>query len=148
MSLKNTLQQELVTALKQKDEIRLSVFRLLTSAIKNEEIKQKKRGAGLADKEIYAIIARQIKQRRDSIEQFTKGGRTDLAEKEQKELNVLQTFLPEQMSEEEIRSIAREVVGSGATGFGAVMGAVMQKVKGRADGGLVKKIVQEMLKNS
>ena len=71
-----------------------------------------------------------------------------MAEKEQKELAILQKFMPEQMSEDEIRAMAQEVVASGTSGFGSVMGAVMQKVKGRADGKLVKKIVQEILKNS
>ncbi len=145
MSLNIRIQEQLKTSLKNKDVTLVAVLRMLISAIKNEEIAQVKREEGLSDEEIIAVIARQIKQRKDSIEQFTKGGRTDLAEKEQKELNILQAFMPEQMSDEEISSIAREIIAGGISGFGAVMSAVMQQVKGRADGGVVKKIVEKIL---
>ena len=145
MSLKLTIQDQLKTSLKTKDATRVLVLRMLISAIKNEEIAQVKREEGLSDEEITAVIARQIKQRKDSIEQFIKGERMDLAEKEQKELSILQTFMPEQMSDEKIRSIAREIIAGGKSGFGAVMSAVMQQVKGKTDGGVVKKIVEETL---
>ena len=145
MSLKLTIQDQLKTSLKTKDATRVLVLRMLISAIKNEEIAQVKREEGLSDEEITAVIARQIKQRKDSIEQFIKGERTDLAEKEQKELSILQTFMPEQMSDEKIRSISREIIAGGKSGFGAVMSAVMQQVKGKTDGGVVKKIVEETL---
>ena len=145
MPLKQHILEQLKTAMRSKDEITLSTLRLLHAKIKDEEIAKRKRDAGLSDEEITAVIARQIKQRRDSIEQFTRGGRADLAEREQKELAVLQAFMPEQMSDEEIRAIAREVIAGGASGFGEVMGAVMQKVKGRAEGGVVKKIVEEIV---
>ena len=145
MSLKLTIQDQLKTSLKTKDATRVAVLRMLISAIKNEEIAQVKREEGLSDEEITAVIARQIKQRKDSIEQFIKGERMDLAEKEQKELSILQTFMPEQMSDEKIRSIAREIIAGGKSGFGAVMSAVMQQVKGKTDGGVVKKIVEETL---
>ena len=145
MSLKLTIQDQLKTSLKTKDATRVLVLRMLISAIKNEEIAQVKREEGLSDEEITLVIARQIKQRKDSIEQFIKGERMDLAEKEQKELSILQTFMPEQMSDEKIRSIAREIIAGGKSGFGAVMSAVMQQVKGKTDGGVVKKIVEETL---
>ena len=145
MTLKQTIQEQLKTAMRSKDEITLSTLRLLHAKIKDEEIAKRKRDAGLSDEEITAVIARQIKQRKDSIEQFTRGGRADLAEREQKELAVLQAFMPAQIGEEEIRAIAREVIAGGASGFGEVMGAVMQKVKGRAEGGVVKKIVEEIV---
>ena len=145
MTLKQTIQEQLKTAMRSKDEITLSTLRLLHAKIKDEEIAKRKRDAGLSDEEITAVIARQIKQRKDSIEQFQKGGRGDLVEREQKELTVLQAFMTEQMSDEEIRAIAREVIAGGASGFGEVMGAVMQKVKGRAEGGVVKKIVEEIV---
>ncbi|OGY77097.1 MAG: hypothetical protein A2249_02085, partial [Candidatus Jacksonbacteria bacterium RIFOXYA2_FULL_44_7] len=116
MSLKLTIQDQLKTSLKTKDATRVLVLRMLISAIKNEEIAQVKREEGLSDEEITAVIARQIKQRKDSIEQFIKGERMDLAEKEQKELSILQTFMPEQMSDEKIRSIAREIIAGGKSG--------------------------------
>lgn len=132
-------------AMKSKEETRVSVLRLLNAAIKNEEISKLKREDGLNDDEITAVIARQIKQRKDAIEQFAKGGRADLVEKEKAELAILQSFMPEQLGEEEIRAIAREVIAGGASGFGAIMSAVMGKVKGKADGGMVKKIVEEII---
>ena len=145
MTLKQTIQEQLKTAMRSKDEITLSTLRLLHAKIKDEEIAKRKREEGLSDDEVIGIVGKQIKQRKDSIEQFQKGGRGDLVEREQKELTVLQAFMPEQMSDEEIRAIAREVIAGGASGFGEVMGAVMQKVKGRAEGGVVKKIVEEIV---
>src|SRR3989338_2218577 len=120
MSLKLTIQNQLKTSLKTKDATRVAVLRMLISAIKNEEIAQVKREEGLSDEEITAVIARQIKQRKDSIEQFIKGVRTDLAEKEQKELSILETFIPKQINDQEIRSTAREIIAGGTSGFGAV----------------------------
>lgn len=145
MTLKHRILEQLKTAMRSKDEITLSTLRLLHAKIKEEEIAKRKREEGLSDEEITAVIARQIKQRRDSIEQFKKGGRADLAEREQKELEILQSFMPAPMSEEEIRAVAGEVIAGGATDFGAVMGAVMQKVKGRAEGGVVKRVVEEIV---
>lgn len=145
MSLKQTLQEELKNALKSKDETKISTVRFLNAAIKNEEINKSKREEGLSDDEITSVIARQIKQRKDAIEQFTKGGREDLTAKEKKELAILQSFMPAQMSEEEIRAVAREIIAGGAIGFGAVMSAVMQRLKGKAEGVIVKKIVEEVL---
>lgn len=123
----------------------LLTLRLLHAEIKKEEIAKFKREEGLSDEEVIAVIAHQIKQRRDSIEQFTKGGRADLAEREQRELAVLQPFMPSQLGEEDILNIARETIAGGDIGFGQVMRAVMQKVKGRAEGSVVKKIVEGVL---
>lgn len=148
MILKQILQEQLKNAMKSKEETRVSVLRLLNAAIKNEEISKLKREDGLNDDEVSAVIARQIKQRKDAIEQFEKGGRADLVEKEKAELVILQSFMPEQLGEEEIRAIAREVIAGGASGFGAIMSAVMGKVKGKADGGTVKKIVEDVLNGS
>ena len=132
--------------MKNKDALRLVVLRSFSAALKNEEIAQKKRDEGLNDDESIAVIARQIKQRRDSILQFQKGGREDLAKKEEQELAILQSFMPAQMSEDEIREVAREVIASGASTFGAIMSAVIQKVKVTADGETVRKIVEESLR--
>ncbi|MDP2625260.1 MAG: GatB/YqeY domain-containing protein, partial [Candidatus Peregrinibacteria bacterium] len=103
------------------------------------------------DEDVLVIIKRQVKQRRDSIDQFEKGGRPELAESEKAELAVLEKYMPEMMSEDQVRAIVEEVVtavgASGPSDMGKVMGAVMGKVNGQADGGLVKQMVQAVLSN-
>ncbi|RUM58836.1 MAG: GatB/YqeY domain-containing protein [Persephonella sp.] len=145
-ALLNKLQTEMKSALKSKDTDRLSVVRMLISEIKKEQIDKKRE---LSDSEVLAVIQRYAKQRRDAIEQYKKANRQDLVEKEQKELNIVLEFLPKQLTEEEIIKIVNETIEEvGATSIkdmGKVMKSVMEKVKGRADGSLVSKIVKEKL---
>lgn len=124
-------------------------LRMLDSMIKNVEIEKKKREEGLSDEEVQEVIAKAIKQRKDAMAQFESGGRADLAEKEKAEVEILSVYMPEQLSEDEVRRTVKEIIaGSGAASkaeIGKVMGPAMAKLKGLADGNLVKKIVEEEL---
>jgi len=152
MNLKQQLQSELVAAMKSGNTVVRDTLRMIDSAIKNVEIEKKKRETGLSDEEILEVVTRAVKQRQDSIRQFTEGGRGDLAEKEKVELDILTAYLPEQMGEEELRAIVVEVIKtSGATSaadIGKVMGAAMAKVKGKADGNVVRETALKLLAKS
>ncbi len=147
MTLKEQLQQDLITAMKGKDEVATSAIRLLKTAIMRFETTGEQKVA--SDAEVIQLVGKEIKQRKDSIEQFEKGNRPELAAKEKAELTVLEKYLPAQLSEDEVRAIVKEVIAStGASSkadLGKVMGALMPKTKGKADGGMVNKIVQELL---
>lgn len=147
MTLKEQLQQDLIASMKAKDEITTGTIRLIKAAILRLETAGEKKVA--TDEDIIQIMGKEIKQRKDSIEQFEKGNRPELAAKEKLEMAVLEKYLPAQLSEEEIRNIVKEVIAStGATGksdLGKVMGALMPRTKGKADGGMVNKIVQALL---
>lgn len=140
------LKVDLNEALKARDEIRVSVLRFLLSAIHNQEIQKQQ---DLTDGEVIAVIQKQVKERRESIEAFQKGGREDLMNKEEAELDILSKYLPQQLSEEEVKNLVTEVIketGEGSPAdFGRVMGAVMGRVKGRAGGSIVSKLVKEKL---
>lgn len=130
----------------------VSVLRMLVAAMHNKEITLRKKGeAELTDEQVIETIASELKKRRDSIEAYLAGGRQDLADKETSEIKILEKYLPEQMSDEELEKVVREVVASGAdnlpaqAGFGKVMGQVMARVKGKADGGKVGEIVKKIL---
>ncbi len=132
-----------------KDALRLSVVRGLSAAFVNELVaKQRKPTEMLTDEEAMSVIKRQVKQRKDSIEQFTKGGRPELADAEKAELAILETYLPKMMSQDEIRVIAEkkkaELGVADKAGAGKLMGAVMKETKGMADGGDVKAVVEAM----
>lgn len=146
MSLAQQLRDDMKTALKSGDKERLSVIRMVLASIKKTEID--KRGP-LNDEETLQVVLREVKQRQDSLSEYEKAGRDDLANKERFELEVLQTYLPEQLSEEEVREIVLETIqavgASSKADMGKVMGAVLPKVKGKADGKLVSKLVQEAL---
>ncbi|RKQ63526.1 hypothetical protein C7457_0400 [Thermovibrio guaymasensis] len=146
MSLKERLKEDMKAALKAKDKEKLSVIRMLQALIKNAEID--KRGE-LTDEEIISLLQKYAKQRRESIEMYEKGGRQDLVEKEKRELEIVESYLPKQMSEEEIRELVAEVIkevgASSPKDLGKVMQAVMPKVKGRANGSLVNRVVRELL---
>lgn len=146
MSLQEKLQEDLKAAMKSKDSRRLSVIRLAKAAIKNTEIAKKKE---LNDDEVLEVLSREVKQRRDAIPEFQKGNRPDLVENLETEIAILMEYLPQQMSEEEIRQVAREVVAAvgakDAKDMGKVMGALMPRVKGKADGRLVNQVVKELL---
>jgi hypothetical protein len=149
MSLKKQIIEDLKQAMKSGDTMKRDTLRMLDSMIKNVEIEKKKREEGLADKEVEQVISRAIKQRKDATAQFKAGGRPELAEKEEKEANILLSYMPEQMSEDELRRQIKAVINeTGAIGksdMGRVMGAAMKSLKGRSDGQTVKKIVEEEL---
>jgi len=146
MTLKQQVEEQIKESLKKGDKLRLSTLRFLLSAIKNEEIAKQREAT---DEDVVAVVQRQVKQRLESIEAFQKGGRKDLEQKERDEMAILNTFVPQQLSEQELRKIVEEVVVSLPEGdqknFGKVMGQTMGKVKGRADGNSVSKVVKELL---
>ncbi|HLD02004.1 MAG TPA: GatB/YqeY domain-containing protein [Patescibacteria group bacterium] len=145
---KQQLQEQLKQSMLAKDAEKTSVLRMLLSAVGYAEINH---GAGYeATKEdIQTVIEKEVKQRRDSIEQFKTGGRNDLAEKEEKELAILQAYLPEQMSEDEVSGLVKQAIAeTGASSMqdmGKVMGNLMPKTKGKADGSMISRIVRESL---
>src|SRR3989344_1132644 len=138
---KAELQENLKQSMLAKDELKTSVLRMLLSAINYYEIGKGGAGYEATEEDVFAVIQKEVKQRRDSIEQYKAGNRQDLSDKEEQELAILQTYLPAQMGEEEIKKLVQETVAqTGATGIqdmGKVMGALMPKVKGKADGNLV-----------
>jgi uncharacterized protein YqeY len=146
MGLKEQIDQELKEAMRAKDERKLSALRLLKTAIRRAEVDKMRE---LSDEEILAVIADEAKKRREAIEQFSQGGREDLALQEKEELAILEAYLPKPLSREEIEEMARQAIKEvGATNprqMGQVMKILMPRVKGRADGALVSKIVQELL---
>ncbi len=146
---KKQLQEELKQSMLAKTAVKTSVLRMLLSAIGYYEIQKGGAGYVATEEDVLTIIQREAKQRKDSIEQFQKAGRQDLVDKEQSELEMLQTYLPAQMDEAQIRVLVKEAIHqTGATSaqdMGKIMGALMPKVKGKADGNLVNKIVREHL---
>jgi len=164
MSLKIKIQNDLKSALKEKKEIKLSVLRLLISAINNKEIEKRtktwkerpellieelEKESQLSDNETIEVISSEIKKRKEAILEFEKGEREDLVEKEKKEMEILQKYLPEQLSEEEIRKLAKEAIkkvkATEIKDMGKVMAEIMPKVKGKAEGSVVSKIIKELL---
>lgn len=147
-SLKRRINQDAKEALKSKDTLTLSVFRMLKSEIRYKEIE---RGSELSDDDVISVLSSAIKKRKDSIQQFEKGGRDDLASKEKEELAVVTKYMPEQVSEEELsRIISQAISEEGATGvsdLGKVMKLVMPKVRGRADGKKVNQMVSSQLQS-
>ncbi len=146
---KQELQTELKQAMLNRDEAKKSTLRMLISAIGYFEIKKGGAGYEASDEDILSVIQKEAKQRKDAIAQYNDGARPELAQKEEKELLILQAYLPSQMEEEEIRKLVKDViVQTGATSaqdFGKVMGTLMPKIKGKADGETVNKIVKEEL---
>lgn len=147
--LHREIQKEVAEAMKARDAVRLNTVRGLLSAFTNELVaKGRKPTEELRDEEALEVIKRSVKQRKDSIEQFRKGGRNDLAESEEAELKILEVYLPQMMSREEIRPIAEERVkefGNDKSKIGQIIGAVMKDLKGRADGSDVKAVVESIL---
>ena len=150
MELKQKIFSDMKQAMKEGDNAKRDVLRMLDSMIKNTEIEKMKKEKGLSDEEVIGVISRAIKQRRDSVEQYRSGGRMDLADKESKEIEILSAYMPEQLGEDKIRQIVKDVIeqtgANSKADMGKVMGAAMGKLKGQADGNLVKKIVEEELK--
>lgn len=143
------INEDYKNAVKDKDEVKRETLNMLKSAIKYREIELRSSGKELTEDEVISVIQKEIKKRKEAIELYEKGGRGDLVSKEKRELEILESYLPKQLSEEEIENIIKEVINSvGATSpsdIGKVMKEVMPKVKGRADGSLVKKIAENLL---
>lgn len=148
MSLNERLTEDMKAAMKAgpAGKVRLDTIRFLKAALKNVEIDKK---ASLTDEDVLGVITKQVKQLKDSIEEFEKAGRTDLVDKAKAEVEVLSGYLPAQMSADEVRDLARQIVAEvGAQGpkdMGKVMGPLVTRTKGRADGKLVQQIVKELL---
>jgi hypothetical protein len=146
MSLKQCLTDEMKSAMKAKDKFRLSTIRMVISDIKNKEIEK---GGELDHAGVEEVIVKAVKQRRDSAEQYKKAERPELAQKEEEEIAILSAYLPEQMGDDQIRELAQAAAkDAGATSLkemGKVMGLLMPKVKGKADGSAVNRIVKEIL---
>lgn len=146
MSIQDQLTSDVKLAMKAHDKTRISVIRMVLSSIKYSEIEKK---APLTDDQVLEVLARELKQRKDSFVEFTKANREDLATKVEAEIKIIEEYLPEQLSEEEVREIVNAAIDElGATSkadMGKVMGRVMPAVKGRADGKMINKIVQELL---
>jgi len=147
MNLREQIKNDLKSSMKSGDNIVRGVLRMLFSDLKNVEINERKE---ISEEKIIEIIKKNIKSRKDSIAQYTKGNREDLVSQEEKELKILEKYMPEQMGEDEIRKIVIDVIKKseavGASDFGKVMGAVMKEVGNKADGGLVGGILREELK--
>lgn len=146
MGLLDKIQTDLTTAMKSGDSDRTAVLRLLVAALKNERIKV---GHDLGEAEEQKVLAREAKQRKDSVEAYEKGGRAELAEAEKAELTVIEAYLPEQLDEAAVSKLVAEAIAetgaSGPQAMGQVIGAVMKKAGGAADGGLVARLVREKL---
>lgn len=146
--LKAKIQEDFDRAIKARDSIKVGALRMLKAAIGKFEVAGEKKKEA-SDEEIQQIIAKEVKQRKESIEAFRQGGREDLATKEEAEMKVLMEYLPEQMSEDELKRLVQEVikeVGAKEKGdFGKVMGALMPRVRGRAEGTIVSKLVSQLL---
>ncbi len=150
MTLKEKISLDLKDAMKSGQVKKRDTLRLLDSAIKNTEIEKQKREVGLSDEEILEVISKAVKQRQDSIRQFEEGGRLELAELEKEELEILMPYLPEQLSKDEINNIIKEIISSveqvTVADLGKIMGQAMAKMKGKADGNIVREIVLENIK--
>jgi uncharacterized protein YqeY len=146
MALRDEISKEITGAMRAGDKLRLSALRLLLAAVTNKEQEIKKE---VSDEDVHAVAATLSRQRRDSAEQFKKGGREDLAEKEECEIEILKDFMPPQLSTEELRGLVEkaraEIAAEGMKDMGRLMKAVMGLVSGRADGKAVQEIVKEAL---
>ncbi|KRE90372.1 MULTISPECIES: GatB/YqeY domain-containing protein [Paenibacillus] len=146
MSLSDRLNEDMKQAMKSQDKFKLSVIRMVRSTIKNSEIDLKR---PLDDNEVLDVLTREIKQRKDSLQEFTKAGRDDLADNLSAELVILAEYMPQQLSEEEVKAIVQQTIqqigASSKADMGKVMTALMPQVKGRADGKLINQLVQQLL---
>lgn len=141
---------DLKQAMKNKDQQRLNVLRSLKAKLLEREISERKDGeASLSDEQTIEVLMKAAKQRKESIEQFEKGGRDDLVASEKAELEIITSYLPEMLSEEEVREVAQKKIealdAENMSDMGRVMGAMMQELKGKAEGSLVSKVVKEEL---
>lgn len=147
MSLLERLNNDMKQAMKNKEKDKLSVIRMIKATMQNEAIKLGKQE--LSEEEELTVLSREMKQRKDSLHEFDKAGRSDLVEKLQQEISVVEIYMPKQLSEEEIADIVKQAIvdvdATSKADMGKVMSAIMPKVKGKADGSLVNKLVQQHL---
>lgn len=146
MGLEDRLMVDLKDAMRNREELRVSTIRFARAALVNEAIDKRR---PLTEDEATAVLARQVKQRRESIEEFKKGNREDLVSKEQQEMEILLAYLPQQMNRDEITEAAkttiREVGAAGPNDFGKVMSRLAPALKGKADGRVIGEVVRELL---
>ncbi|HEX3033879.1 MAG TPA: GatB/YqeY domain-containing protein [Thermodesulfobacteriota bacterium] len=148
MSLREKVSADLKNALREKRTLDLSVLRMLQSAIRNKEI-DKKGKEELTDQEVVEVIGSEIKKRREAVSEYTKANRQDLADKEKAEIDVLMQYMPKQMTEDEVRKEVKRAIeeteAKGTKDLGKVMKEIMPRMKGKAEGGMVNKVVKEEL---
>lgn len=146
--MRERILKDLVTAMKEQDKEKLAVLRMVKGAMQLEEINKKEE---LKDDEVIAVLAKQIKTRKESIVEFQKGNRNDLVEQTEKEIAILETYMPEQLSEEEVKKIIEEAIqkvnASAPSDMGKVMGIITPLLRGKADMSSVSKMVKEKLSN-
>ena len=150
MSIKDKILDDLKSAMKSKDADRLRVLRSIKAKILEKEISERTGGeATITDEQTVEVLMKAAKQRKESIDQFEKGGRDDLVEKELEELSIIEEYLPKMMNDDEIRKSVKDVIAQvnadGPGDMGKVMGIIMTKLKGKADGSSVNRIVKEEL---
>lgn len=147
--LKEKIQNDLKEILKSGMKLETDVLRMISAAIKNKEIEKRKKETGLTDDEIVEVLLTELKKRYDAASQYEKGERKELAEKELEEAKIIKRYLPEELAEEDLRKIIldeiKKQISVSQKDFGKLMGQVMQKVKGRASGDVVSKILKEEL---
>lgn len=147
MSLRDNVQDAQKQAMKDRDEKRLSTLRLLWSQIQNTEIEKKEE---LSDEEVQDVVARQVKQLKDSLKDFEAGGRDDLSSRVKQEIELLEGYLPEQLGEEELKTIVQKVLTDNniteSKDLGRATGLIMKEVKGKTDGNIVRSIATQLLK--
>jgi len=149
LSLEEIIFNDMKEALKRKEKLRLSTLRMIRAAIKNAEISKKDK---LNEDEIIGIIANHLKKLEDSLDLFIKGERPELADKAKKEIKIIKEYLPEQLSEEEIRKIVKDTIGrfnfKSLQDIGPAMREIIPQLKGKADGKIVNKMVRDLLDSS
>lgn len=150
MTLQQQIKEQMKDAMRNKEEVRLQTLRSIISGFTNELLNLKRTPQDeLSDEEVLTVVRRAVKQRKDSIEQFEKGGRPDLSESEKAELSILETYLPKMMDREEVLKIAKakkeEMGVIDKSKIGMFIGALMKELKGKADGDTVKSVVDELL---
>jgi hypothetical protein len=141
-TLKERLRTELNEARRARDRLRTTVLTTTLSEVRNREIEL---GREATDDDVVGVVTKAIKQRREAAEQMRDAGRTELSDREEKEASLLEAYMPEGMSEEDVRSAVREIIAGGADNMGAVMGALMPRIRGRFDGKEANRIVREEL---
>ena len=150
MGLKEQIGEDIKTAMKAKDKVRLQTVRGIKKAILEKEVELRPKGIeNLSEEQEIELLSQQAKQRRDSIEQFANAGRDDLADKESQELAIIETYLPEQVSDRDLENIIDEIIASSGAAsvkdLGKVMGPAMKKLKGKADGKKIQALVKSKL---
>lgn len=151
MTLREKIPEDLKNALRNKHQLELSVLRMLQSAIRNKEIEIKSGKEFLTDEEVIEVVAGEVKKRKEAVSEYTKANRRELADKEKAEVDILMRYMPKQMEEEEIRLEARNVIDEinalSVKDMGKVMKQIMPRLKGRAEGSVVSRIVKEELES-